>query len=144
MEIATIGFTQSSAERFFERLRRARVRRLVDVRLNNTSQLAGFARAADLPYLLREICGIEYEHNPELAPTQELLTAYREKMIPWEEYERRFRELMTERDVPVSVKKTPFRKKTALLCSEAEAEHCHRRVVAELLAAKWGASVAHL
>lgn len=144
MEIATIGFTRSSAQHFFERLSLAGVRRLVDVRLNNVSQLAGFAKANDLAYFLDVICGIAYKHDVRLAPTEEMLKAYRDKEFDWQEYERRFRNLMVERGVPAGVKKEPFEAKTALLCSEADAEQCHRRLVAELLASQWEASVEHL
>ena len=93
MEIATIGFTQSSAQHFFGRLKRAGVRRLVDVRLNNVSQLAGFAKSADLAYFLEVICGVTYEHDLRLAPTQAMLDAYRKKEIAWPEYESAFRDL---------------------------------------------------
>lgn len=144
MEIATIGFTKSSAQHFFERLSTAGVRRLVDVRLNNVSQLAGFAKEKDLAYFLDAICGINYEHEVRLAPTQELLKAYRSGEVEWSEYEMEFRNLMLERDIPAVVERRPYEMKTALLCSEAEPERCHRRLVADLLAGSWGAKVEHL
>ena len=144
MEIATIGFTQSSAERFFERLRGAGIRRLVDIRLNNVSQLAGFAKSADLAYFLREICGASYEHDTRLSPTPELLDGYRSKEITWDEYEPRFLELMGERGVPASIDRAAYQVKTALLCSEATPEQCHRRLVAELMSREWGAKIEHL
>jgi uncharacterized protein (DUF488 family) len=144
VEIATIGFTQSSAERFFERLRAARIRRLVDIRLNNVSQLAGFAKSADLAYFLRQICDASYEHDTRLAPTSELLDRYRAKEITWDEYEPLFLELLEERQVPASIDRAAFDAKTALLCSEATPEKCHRRLVAELMSREWGAKIEHL
>ena len=144
MEIATIGFTQSSAQHFFERLKRAGVRRLVDVRLNNVSQLAGFAKSADLAYFLESICGATYEHDLRLAPTQAMLDAYRKKQITWPEYESAFSELMLERGVPGVLDRQSFGAKTVLLCSEASAEKCHRRIVGEILSREWSATIEHL
>jgi uncharacterized protein (DUF488 family) len=88
VEIYTIGFTQTTAERFFSRLANAHVKRLLDVRLNNTSQLAGFAKAKDLPYFARELLGCEYEHEPLLAPTQDVLDAFKKRGGDWSTYER--------------------------------------------------------
>lgn len=144
MEIATIGFTKSSAEHFFERLKRAGVRRVLDVRLHNTSQLAGFAKAEDLAYFARVICGAKYEHDLQLAPTEEMLSAYRKRQWSWSKYEEEFLRLMHSRNVLENLKREEFEKKTALLCSEATAEKCHRRLVAELLAGAWSATVQHL
>jgi uncharacterized protein (DUF488 family) len=145
VEIATIGFTQSSAEHFFGRLKAAGVTRLLDVRLHNVSQLAGFAKANDLAFFLKEIVGARYEHELRLAPTPTLLDAYRKERRPWEWYEEGFRSLMTERAVPRCLDRMAFDSgKTALLCSEAEPSHCHRRIVAELLKDAWGAKVEHL
>ncbi len=90
MEIYSIGFTQTTAEHFFGRLKTAGVGRLLDVRLNNTSQLSGFARRDELPFFLRELCGAEYQHEPLLAPTPDLLDAYRKKRIDWDTYAQRF------------------------------------------------------
>src|ERR671915_619838 len=98
MEVYTIGFTKKTASEFFGALRRARTRRLLDVRLNNSSRLAGFARRDDLPFFLQELCGAEYVHEPRLAPTRELLDAYR-KGGRWPDYERAFVELLRERRV---------------------------------------------
>lgn len=137
MEIYTIGFTQSTAEDFFGRLKQAGVRRLLDVRLNNTSQLAGFAKARDLPYLLRELIGASYEHEPLLAPTQEILDAYKEWGGDWPTYERDFDDLLAERRIETALDPADFETPTALLCSEATAEHCHRRLVCEYLAQHW-------
>jgi uncharacterized protein (DUF488 family) len=137
MEIYSIGFTQTTAEHFFGRLKAAGVRRLLDVRLNNSSQLAGFAKARDLPYFLRELVGAEYEHEPLLAPTQELLTAYKKRGASWADYERDFLALMAERRIETVLRQKDFEPGTALLCSEATAEQCHRRLVCEYLAEYW-------
>lgn len=137
MEIYSIGFTQTTAERFFERLSDAGVARLLDVRLNNTSQLAGFAKAKDLPYFLHELIGATYEHQPLLAPTQELLDDYRKRKGDWATYETRFLQLMASREIERKLSISEFQTPTALLCSEATAEHCHRRLVCEYLAARW-------
>ena len=137
MEIYTIGFTQTTAERFFSRLADAHVERLLDVRLNNSSQLAGFAKAKDLPYFLRELVGATYEHEPLLAPTQELLDEYKKRKGDWGSYERRFLDLMAERQIECALSPAEFEMPTALLCSEATAENCHRRLVCEYLADHW-------
>jgi uncharacterized protein (DUF488 family) len=137
MEIYTIGFTQTTAEHFFGRLRDAGVRRLLDVRLNNSSQLAGFAKAKDLPYFLRELVGASYEHEPLLAPTQEILDAYKKRGGAWEDYERDFVGLLEQRRIEAALDPAGFDTPTALLCSEASAEHCHRRLVCEYLAQRW-------
>lgn len=137
MEIYTIGFTQTTAEHFFTRLADARVERLLDVRLNNSSQLAGFAKAKDLPYLLRELVGARYEHEPLLAPTRELLDEYRKHKGDWSSYEARFLELLASREIETSLANSDFETPTALLCSEATAENCHRRLVCEYLAGRW-------
>lgn len=137
MEICSIGFTGRSAEDFFETLRAARVTCLVDVRLNNTSQLAAFAKRLDLEYFLRQILHIEYRHEPVLAPTPELLRGYRKKALSWEEYERTFRALMRERKVEERLDRGLFMERSALLCSEHSPEKCHRRLVIEHLADHW-------
>lgn len=145
MEIYTIGFTKKSAAEFFETLKKAGVKRLVDVRLNNTSQLAGFAKRDDLQYFLTKICQAEYCHRPDLSPTQETLTEYKNKTVSWEEYARRFVALLDERHAEHAAGKHLFDVPTVLLCSEPEAEHCHRRLVAEYLRDKWrDVSIIHL
>ena len=136
MEIHTIGFTKKSAEQFFTALRRAGIRRLIDVRLNNTSQLAAFAKRDDLEFFLKEICGAEYVHKPELAPTEEILKAYKKKEIEWDEFEQRFTALLNERNIETAIDKRLFDVPAVLLCSEPTAEHCHRRLVAERLQSK--------
>jgi uncharacterized protein (DUF488 family) len=137
VEIYTIGFTQTTAEHFFNRLADARIERLLDVRLNNSSQLAGFAKAKDLPYFLREIVGASYEHEPLLAPTQELLDEYKKRKGDWASYEAQFLDLMAERRIEEALAPSDFKTPTALLCSEPTAEHCHRRLVCDYLAAHW-------
>jgi uncharacterized protein (DUF488 family) len=139
MEIYTIGFTQSTAEHFFTRLGDARIDRLLDVRLNNTSQLAGFAKAQDLPYLARQLAGASYEHAPLLAPTQGMLDAYKKRKGDWSAYESEFLALMSERRIESALSAKSFERGTAMLCSEASAERCHRRLVAEYLAERWPA-----
>ncbi len=138
MEIYTIGFTKKTAEAFFELLRQAQIRRLVDIRLNNTSQLAGFSKRDDLAYFLRAILGAEYWHEPLLTPTQEMLEEYRKQHGDWADYSRRFSALLRERHVETRLDPELFAIPTALLCSEASAEHCHRRIAAEYLRDSWG------
>jgi uncharacterized protein (DUF488 family) len=137
VEIYTIGFTQTTAEHFFGRLKAAGVQRLLDVRLNNSSQLAGFAKARDLPFFLGELLGASYEHDPHLAPTQALLDDYKKRQGDWSTYERDFLELMAERHIESALSPAEFETPTALLCSEATAENCHRRLVCEYLAEHW-------
>ena len=138
MEIHTIGFTQKSAAQFFGTLRRAGIRRLIDVRLNNTSQLAAFAKRDDLQFFLRELCNADYCHEPVLAPTEDILDAYKKKRIGWEEYETRFVDLLIERAAETVVDRSLFDVPAVLLCSEPSPKRCHRRLAAEYLAGKWG------
>jgi uncharacterized protein (DUF488 family) len=136
MNLYTIGFTQTSAEHFFCRLGEAHIKRLIDVRLNNTSQLAGFAKAKDLAFFLMKIVGADYVHEPLLAPTQALLDGYRKKGGNWAEYEKRFLDLMDQRKIDERLDPSLF-EGGCLLCSEAKPHHCHRRLVAEFLDARW-------
>lgn len=138
MEVYTIGFTQKTARQFFEALKKSGVKRLLDVRLNNVSQLAGFAKRDDLAYFLQSICGIEYWHETLLAPTQEMLDAYKKHKGDWDEYETRFLNLMRERQIETALDRALFAVPTVLLCSEPTPEHCHRRLVVEYLQEKWG------
>lgn len=138
MEIFTIGFTRTTAEDFFGRLRANEIERLLDVRLNNRSQLSGFAKRDDLAFFLGELIGARYEHAPLLAPTQEILDAFKKKgEMPWREYEDRFLELMRSREIEEELCREDFERRTVLLCSEDTPEHCHRRLVAEYLAEHW-------
>ena len=137
MKVLTIGFTKKPASRFFELLRDSGAKRIVDVRLNNGSQLAGFAKKEDLAWFLREICQMEYVHVPNLAPTKELLRGYRDGDIDWSTYETRFLDLMSERKIERSIPREIF-DEGCLLCSEDQPHHCHRRLVAEYLDEQWG------
>jgi uncharacterized protein (DUF488 family) len=143
--VATIGFTKSTAERFFERLLAANVKRVIDVRLHNTSQLAGFAKADDLAYLLGKVGGIGYAHEPLLAPTDAMLKAYRKEKGDWGEYRANFLDLMAERKIEERLKLDVLAG-ACLLCSEATPDHCHRLLVCEYLNGKWGGrlTVRHL
>ncbi|MCY3562367.1 MAG: DUF488 domain-containing protein [bacterium] len=139
MEIYTIGFTKKSAEDFFASLRRNRIKRLVDVRANNTSQLAGFTKQNDLVFFLGDLLGADYFHEPLFAPTKELLKAYRNKSgLTWDEYESDFLDLLSERQVEVEISRDLFLPRTVLLCSEATSDLCHRRLVIDYLDGSWG------
>jgi len=138
MEIYTIGFTKRTAAQFFGALQKAQITLLLDVRLNNVSQLAGFAKRDDLRYFLREICAAEYKHELLLAPTQDILSAFKKlKQSSWEEYEKQFLSLMAVRKIEVEISRDLFRRKTVLLCSEYSPKMCHRRLVAEYLKTHW-------
>jgi uncharacterized protein (DUF488 family) len=130
VNIYTIGFTKKSAQEFFETLRSANVRRVIDVRLNNVSQLSGFAKRDDLAYFLKRICDIEYVHMPELAPTQEILDKYKKEKGTWAEYARSFDSLIAQRESIQSLDPKVL-DQSCLLCSEALPEFCHRRLLAE-------------
>jgi uncharacterized protein (DUF488 family) len=144
MTIYTIGFTKKSAEQFFGLLERAGVRRVIDVRLRNNSQLAGFAKKGDLAYLLCRLAGIEYVHELLLAPTPEILDGYRKRRLSWDVYEERFLELMKARQVEQRLSPEVLAD-ACLLCSEARPERCHRRLVAEYLQSHWrGLEIVHL
>jgi uncharacterized protein (DUF488 family) len=136
VRVFTIGFTRKSAEAFFGAIRRSRCTRVVDVRLNNVSQLAGFSKRDDLRYLLQELCGIDYAHRTDLAPTPDLLQAYRKRRIDWPAYEAAFLALMQSRRIEETVPKDLLAG-ACLLCSEDEPDRCHRRLVAEYLADRW-------
>ncbi len=137
MKLYTIGFTKKTAEEFFTRLIRADVKRVIDVRLNNVSQLAGFAKRDDLRYFLKKIGGIDYFHRPDLAPTQEILDAFKKNKGRWADYERDFLRLLSIREIEKEV--TPeLLNEACLLCSEEKPEQCHRRLVADYFRSKWG------
>jgi uncharacterized protein (DUF488 family) len=146
MKLYTIGFTQKRAEVFFDLLRQHEVKRLVDIRIKPDGQLAGFAKKDDLPYFLSRLAnGCQYFHMPELAPTKEILTDYREDS-DWSRYVGRFRALMVSRNIPDTLDRSGFETLTScLLCSEATPEQCHRRLVAEQLKACWSdVDIVHL
>ena len=137
MKVFTIGFTKKSAETFFNKLKSAGVRRLVDVRLNNVSQLAGFTKKDDLRYFTKSICNIDYIHLPALAPTAEILDPYKKvKNGDWLHYERQFLDLMRARHIENMSRE--ILDGGCLLCSEEKPHHCHRRLVAEYLKEHWG------
>ena len=132
IQLFTIGFTQKNAEQFFGLLRNAGIRRVLDIRLNNVSQLAGFTKRDDLRFFLREICHAEYHHFPLCAPTEEILTAYKKNGTAWEAYEKQFVPLLSARHIE-SFLKPELLDFGCLLCSEPTPDKCHRRLVAEYL-----------
>jgi uncharacterized protein (DUF488 family) len=138
MEISTLGFTKKSASTFFEVLERANITRLIDVRLHNASQLAGFTKRDDLKFFLDRIAHVDYVHEPQLAPEPDLLADYRQHRIPWSEYEEKFLDLLRQRRIEIELPTELFDGRPVLLCTEPTAEHCHRRLVAEYLRDKWG------
>jgi uncharacterized protein (DUF488 family) len=131
-ELFTIGFTKKSAADFFEKLRAAGVKRVIDVRLNNSSQLAGFSKRDDLRYFLEKLLGIQYVEEPLLAPTPKLFDAYKKKGGDWDVFQRGFLDLMAERKIEEKVDASLIAG-GCLLCSEEKPHHCHRRLVAEYL-----------
>ena len=137
MKIFTIGFTKKSAETFFTRLKSAGVTRLVDVRLNNVSQLSGFAKKDDLRFFTKSICNINYVHALDLAPTADILDAYKKQKGDWSVYECQFLDLMTKRRIEETTPREML-DGGCLLCSEEKPQYCHRRLVAEYLKEKWG------
>lgn len=136
MTVYTIGFTQKTARCFFELIGTHNIELLLDIRLNNKSQLAGFTKGEDLQYFLSEICHCGYQHCLEYAPTKEILSDYQKKNITWGEYVERYTALIEERSSNGDFWK-PFYShgRVCLLCSEPTPERCHRRLLAELLAA---------
>ena len=132
--VYTIGFTQKSAKEFFEALKHRFVEALIDTRINNVSQLAGFTKSDDLKYFLKEIGDIDYIYRPDFAPTKELLKDWRDKKISWEEYEDRYLAVQESRGTYKKFLDDFSKyKSVCILCSEATPEHCHRRLLAERL-----------
>ena len=141
MKLFTVGYSKKSAEEFFDLLRDNGVKRVVDIRRHNTNQLAGFTKQDDLAWFLDVIAGIDYEHVLELAPSEELMHAYRKEGLPFDEFAEKLRKQFDDREMPT---KATF-DRAALLCSEADPSTCHRLVAAEYLAEKWsGVEVIHL
>lgn len=132
MNIYTIGFTKKNAETFFKFIRSSAIKTVVDVRLNNVSQLAGFAKKDDLKFFLRELCSTEYIHAPELTPTKEILDPYKDGKMTWQAYEDKFLNLMAQRNIEKAVR-PELLDNGCLLCSEHEPHMCHRRLVVEYL-----------
>lgn len=144
MNIYTIGFTKTSAEHFFGLLRQSGTKTVIDVRRNNSSQLAGFAKKADLEFFLRELGNIAYVHMPELAPTQEMIDDYRKGDRSWDRFAARYLDRIRSAQIENHLDQALF-DNSCLLCSEHEAEHCHRHVLAEYLATHWGPiNIVHL
>jgi uncharacterized protein (DUF488 family) len=137
MKLFTIGFTKKSAEQFFGLLKQEGLTKVVDTRLNNVSQLAGFTKRNDLKFFLKEVVGIEYVHMPILAPTKDILDAYKKNGGDWHAYERKFVDLVRSRKIESSVSRELL-SGACLLCSEPTPHHCHRRLVAEYLSDSWG------
>lgn len=134
MTLYTIGFTKKNAYRFFELIKRHNIEVLVDVRLNNKSQLAGFTKGEDLPYFLEEICKCKYYHNIDFAPTKEILDAYKKNKITWDEYVEQYEPLIEKRKaVQLFLKLFSKYENVCLLCSEPTPEQCHRRLFAEMV-----------
>jgi uncharacterized protein (DUF488 family) len=144
VKLFTIGFTKKSAEDFFTKLKLSGAKRIVDVRLNNVSQLAGFAKRNDLQFFLREICGMDYVQVPDLAPTQDILDEYKKNKGDWSVYEQKFLDLMRRRQIETKVDPAVIAD-GCLLCSEDKPHHCHRRLVAEYLKSYWGSiEISHI
>lgn len=144
MKLYTIGFTRKSAADFFGLLRESGAKRVVDVRLRNTSGLAGFSKKSDLPWFLRELCDMDYVHLPRLSPTDHLLDAYRGKRVSWEEYEPIFHTLIERRLIRASIPQDIIAD-SCLLCSEHQPDRCHRRLLAEHFQQHWGnVEIVHL
>lgn len=138
LKLYTIGFTKKSAQQFFEILKRNKIQKVIDIRLNNSSQLSGFSKGIDLEYFLRELCNIKYAHDIELAPTKEILSDYKKKKIDWKEYEIKFISLLNKRNLRNNIinKFNDEIDGVCLLCSEQFPDNCHRRLVAEYLKEK--------
>lgn len=136
LKLFTVGFTKKTAEHFFEMLAENGVKRIIDVRLKNTSGLSGFSKKNDLKYFLKKIGNIDYTHLTELAPTAEILDAYKKKEITWTEYERKYNELIYTRNIENSVS-DEILEGGCLLCSEHDHFHCHRRLITEYLGEKY-------
>lgn len=137
IDLFTIGFTQKSAQQFFETLIAAGIKTVIDTRLNNVSQLAGFAKRSDLEYFLTKLGKIQYIHLLDLAPTKEMLEDYKKHKGSWETYEEKFLSLMHDRQIETKLSPELI-DRGCLLCSEAKPHQCHRRLVAEYLKQKWG------
>lgn len=141
--LCTIGFAGKTAEEFFTLLRQAGVEKLVDIRQHRGGQLSGFAKHPDLAFFLEKIASVAYAHEPQLAPTPELLKSYRQSK-DWAAYEASFVGLMESRGIPQSLDLSAWPARTSLLCSEAGPEKCHRRLVADLLAGHWRSQGHHV
>jgi len=143
--IYTMGFTQKNAETFFEKIKKADIDILVDVRLNNKSQLAGFTKGQDLVYLLKEICDCKYSHEVFFAPTKEILDGYKKGSMSWEKYEIEYTSLLKRRKVEETFSKKFMGVENVLfLCSEPTPEQCHRRLLAEYIGNELNIEIKHI
>jgi uncharacterized protein YeaO (DUF488 family) len=131
-KLYTIGFTGKSAEQFFSLLKESKASRLIDIRINRTSQLAGFAKEQDLKFLVPELTNMDYVVREELAPTKDLLASYRKKEIAWDEFAENYQHLLKNRLVHNAFSLEDF-SNSILLCSEKEPEKCHRTLLANAL-----------
>ena len=138
MEVHTIGYTKKTAAEFFGLLEKNKIKQLIDVRLNNVSQLCGFTKRDDLAYFLGKICGASYVHEPIFAPSKEIFDDYGKKRISWDQFEEKFLDLLNERKIEDRVDRAVFQTPTVLLCSEPTPDRCHRRLVAEYFQKRWG------
>lgn len=136
MTLFTIGFTHSSAEHFFGRLKAAGVRKVVDIRLHNSSQLAGFAKSDDLAFFLKALGSINYVHDPSLAPSEDIFTAYKKQKGDWSVFRVQYLGLMQARGVERAYSPSDL-DGACLLCSEPEPHHCHRRLLSDYLNDRW-------
>lgn len=146
-ELFTIGFTQKTAERFFSLISKANIQLLVDVRLNNKSQLAGFTRGTDLEFFLKKLCNCHYKHSIEYAPDKSLLQAYKNNKTPisWSEYTDRYTSIIIKRNALEKFKEIlDSADRICLLCSEPRPENCHRGILASMLAERYQIKVTHL
>ena len=145
ISVFTIGFTKTTAEHFFDRVKQSNATSLIDVRLNNTSQLAAFAKAKDLKFFLKTICNVDYIHQPILAPTKDILTEYKKNKGDWSVYRSQFLNLMADRKIEERMK-PDLLNNSCLLCSEDKPHNCHRTLVCDYLNSKWSSNliVSHL
>lgn len=128
----TIGFTKKNAEQFFELLKKWKIKQLVDIRISNNSQLAGFAKGKDLAYFTKQICNINYKHITDFAPTKELLDLWHKKSISWEEYIKEYTTMLKKRNIMHKYGIKQF-DNSCFLCSEETPEMCHRRLLVEYM-----------
>jgi uncharacterized protein (DUF488 family) len=135
-KIFTIGFTEKSAEKFFSLIEENNIKRLIDVRLNNVSQLSAFAKKDDLKYFLRKILSCDYIHRPDLAPTEKILKNYKTKVINWEIYTDEYINLLNSRNIMSYLKEDEILN-SVFLCSECQPKYCHRQLLVEYLHKQW-------
>ncbi len=145
MEVFTMGFTKKDAKCFFNLIRKNKIELLIDIRLNNSSQLAGFTKGSDLEFFLKELCDCAYSHEEFYAPTKDILRDYQKKVISWDEDVEKFSDLLLKREIERSFSnKYLAYSRVLLLCSEPTPEKCHRRLVAEYLNEKLGVVIHHI